>query len=303
MKARHPSSAARKNNLPLLAGAPVQFLPHLSAALKECWRDHQRKLKRCQREFSEKAVHQTRVATRRLLSLIELHGRLLHGKSWKKARRALKDYLDIFDVLRDAHVQLQAVEAMINQFPELAGFKAALMQEEKRAAKKAGKKVRNTKTRKLDRWITELKIELRRGQETVPPRKLASMAMAGLDSGFRRVVELQQRIDPADSATIHRTRIAFKQFRYMIEALAPLLPGVTELELKAMQHYQSVFGELQDAEVLLSSAERFLRKHKAGPQTIEKVHTELSRRRRDAIEHCMRIADQLSLFWPLPKPK
>jgi CHAD domain-containing protein len=282
---------------------PAALLPHITAALKSGWRDHRRKLSRCQHDFSEKAVHQTRVATRRLLSLVELQGHLLPGRSWRKACRALKLYLDHFGNLRDAHVQLQAVETMMLDFPELSGFRAALRKEERRCANKARKKVRNTKLRKLDQWIAELKSELRAASKTVPANLLSAKAIAGVDSAFARVVKLRSRIDPEDSETIHRTRLAFKKFRYLVEVLAPLLPGVNQAQLKAMHHYQSVLGEVQDAEVLLAGAERFFRQHKSASPFSDRIQSELSRRRLKTIRVCLRMADHVYHFWPLPRDK
>ena len=43
---------------------------------------------------------------------------------------------------------------------------------------------------------------------------------------FARTMRLQIKVNPEETKTIHRTRIAFKHFRYMIEALLPLLPTV-----------------------------------------------------------------------------
>ena len=60
--------------------------------------------------------------------------------------------------------------------------------------------------------------------------------------------------------------MAFKKFRYMVEALAEHLPGATQGRLAAMHHYQTMMGDIQDAEVLLAALDKFLRKQEIKPE-------------------------------------
>jgi triphosphatase len=288
---------------PAWAAPAPALVPHLHSSLKKDWRDHQRRIKRCQNDFSEKAVHQTRVATRRLLSLVELLGSLISGRSWKKARRALKRYLGHFGDLRDAHVQLQTVNSLSKELPELEGFRAALLRQEQRHAKKARTKVNGTRLRRLGKWIDELKDDLAQTSKKVSPEKLAGRALAGLDKAFLKVVKSRRQIDPGDSATIHRTRLAFKKFRYTAEVLSPLLRDMDERKLEAMNQYQSMLGKVQDAEVLLAGAERFLQKQKARRATVLRIRSELSRRRLELVEAALKKADDLYRFWPMARRK
>ena len=87
------------------------------------------------------------------------------------------------------------------------------------------------------------------------------MLLRSVDRAFSRTRQLRARIDPRDTRTIHRTRVAFKKFRYMVEALAEYLPGGDRPSAwPAMRHYQTMMGEIQDAEVLLRTLDKFLRK-------------------------------------------
>jgi CHAD domain-containing protein len=65
-------------------------------------------------------------------------------------------------------------------------------------------------------------------------------------------------VDERDTKTIHCTRVAFKEFRYMVEALADCLPIATEHRLEAMHDYQTLMGDVQDAQVLLAAVDKFL---------------------------------------------
>jgi len=58
--------------------------------------------------------------------------------------------------------------------------------------------------------------------------------LTAITRAFDRVAQLCDRVKASDTDTIHCTRIAFKRFRYMTEALAPLLPAVTDHHRQAM---------------------------------------------------------------------
>jgi inorganic triphosphatase YgiF len=80
--------------------APVQtadVLQHLGESLNTQWRRYRKRLRRCQGQFSQDAVHDVRVETRRLLSTIELLGAFIPERDIQKVRRALKRHLDTFD--------------------------------------------------------------------------------------------------------------------------------------------------------------------------------------------------------------
>ena len=105
--------------------APVQtadVLKHLGDSLNMQWRRYRKRLKRCQKRFSNEAVHDVRVETRRLLSTIELLGAFIPEPDIKKVRRALKRHLDTFDQLRDTQVQLGYVGRMAGTFPDAHEF-------------------------------------------------------------------------------------------------------------------------------------------------------------------------------------
>src|SRR5512138_3690242 len=78
----------------------------LLAALEERWKKYRTELKRCRDEFSNEAVHDLRVATRRMLALVKLLNSVDRHPRLKKLNNAFKDQLDEFDDLRDTQVIL-----------------------------------------------------------------------------------------------------------------------------------------------------------------------------------------------------
>src|SRR5215469_13465442 len=66
----------------------------LSRLLKSQCKQYRKQLRRCQKKFSEKAVHDSRVAARRLISVVELLAPFLPPARVKKIERLLKQHLD-----------------------------------------------------------------------------------------------------------------------------------------------------------------------------------------------------------------
>jgi CHAD domain-containing protein len=65
-------------------------------SLHDRWQSFRAELKRCRKKASEGAVHDLRVATRRLISTLDLVARVHPEADLRKARRALKKQLDLF---------------------------------------------------------------------------------------------------------------------------------------------------------------------------------------------------------------
>ena len=274
---------------------------YLAASLRKQWKRYRKKLKRCQRDFSQSAVHESRVETRRLIAIVDLLGAFLADGSVKKTRRILKRHLDHFDELRDTHVQLLSVGKMLRTFPALQPFHTALEEQERRAVKSTARKIKRIKAARLARFVEALAKGLEEGPKPGARRRSGpTRLMQAVNRAFSRVGELRRRIDPRDTATIHQTRVAFKSFRYMIEALAPLFPEVSPRQLRAMKEYQSMMGEIQDSEVLLASFAKFRRKEQINPDSAGRFEEELLRRRQWLIGAYLQNTDQFREFWRSP---
>ena len=293
MEPTRPSSGA---NGPGSRGAGL-----LARSLKRHWKRYRKQLKRCQRKCSSGAIHAFRVETRRLLSTVELLGGFLPARQVEKARRLLKRHLDVFADLRDTQVQLAAVGGMRRAFPAARPFQACLREQEERFIRKTRKNIRKVRTGRLGKLIAACREDAEKQLNEAAPRKALAALLRSVDRAFRRTRQLRMRIKARDAWTIHRTRVAFKKFRYMVEELAEHLPAVTGERLTAMHHYQTVMGEIQDAEVLLAALDKFLRKQEIKPEPARRFRAELMRRRQRLIRVYLKAADQLLEFWPLPK--
>jgi CHAD domain-containing protein len=283
--------------------APVQtadVLEHLGVSLNTQWRRYRKRLKRCQEHFSEEAVHDVRVQTRRLLSTIELLGAFIPERDIQKVRRALKRHLDTFDQLRDTQVQLGYVGRMAGTFPDASAFYDWLRNRKARFTRTTRKAVKHIKTKRLGRWLAAFEKEIWLQRKRITRERAFAIVRRAINQAFARVAQRCRHVRADDTKTIHRTRIAFKRFRYMIEALAPLLPAVTEDHRRALRGYQCMMGDIQDMEVLLAALDKFVQKEKVNARSARRLKKELVRWRRMLIEIYLNAAGRLRRFWPPP---
>jgi CHAD domain-containing protein len=298
MNARRAPTTRSRRTTPARTPLP-DFRALLLGSLDERWRTFRTELKRCQKKYSEASVHDLRVASRRLISTLDLIASVDPEGNHRKTRRALKRPLQAFSPLRDVQVQLLAVDQMLPSFPELQRFYGYLMGRERGLVQRLSGAVKRIKIAKIRQAIGTTARRVEALLDT--PEKLREQrgeALSAVGTAFSRVVERQLAVDPTDAATIHRVRVAFKKFRYMVEALAPLLKWVTRKRLKAMNAFQGSMGDIQDAEVILQSVQAFARKRgQKGHTSLARAQEELARRRTALIEDFLGSAKTLYTFW------
>ena len=279
--------------------APVAVGPFLAAALESRWESYRKQLRQCQEKFSEEAVHELRVATRRLLAQFTLLSCVAPSAALEKARRILKRRLAALGDLRDTQVQRLFIEQKTARFPELVLLLAWLQRRERRLAKAAAEKVNRFKTRKLEKWISAMigHLTANAGRSRAQSR-LASRVLRAAAEAFAEAVERRRAIDLADLRTIHQTRVAFKRFRYMLESLSPGLTGLSKRQLRALAYYQRKMGIIQDLEVMQACVARYTRGDKKREALLQRFSRHLRQRRARALRSFLKSADRLYEFWP-----
>ncbi len=103
---------------------PVAWPAFLADALRSSSRRHEDLRRRCMQKASKRSIHDLRVDTRRQLALAALAGEVC-GAQTDKIRRSLERCMHDTTKLRDAQVQLEQVEAMFPEHPELRAFRRA----------------------------------------------------------------------------------------------------------------------------------------------------------------------------------
>ena len=278
---------------------PLTVGPFLARSLGARWELYRAQLRSCQKEFSEETVHELRVATRRLMAQIVMVSFVTPGKAADKTRRVLKRRLKALGELRDTHVQRLFIERHLARFPGLFLVRDFLQRRERRLEKAAAAKVKAFKARKLEALILKLGDRLAsRPSWAGRPDRLLNVVVGATGQAFAEVVRRRQAIDPAEPGTIHRTRIAFKKFRYMVESLSPDLTGLEKRDLRALAYYQRRMGNLQDLEVMQQCITAYVAGDPGREAVLRPFVRYLKARRARALRGFLASADDLFAFWP-----
>jgi CHAD domain-containing protein len=308
----HPHPPQRTRNVPGWLAEPAAIKlafpakpqaaaagPFLAAALNRRWQSYRERLRQCQEDFSEEAVHELRVATRRLLAQFILLSCVAPSVALEKVRRTFKRRLSALGNLRDTHVQRLFIEQQAARFPELLLLCAWLERRERRLVKSAAGKVSRFKTGRVEKCITAMDYDLTaNGGRARAQSQLATAVLRAAAEAFAEAVERRQAIDPADLRTIHQTRVAFKRFRYMMESLSPGVTGLSKRQLRALAYYQRKMGIIQDLQVIQACVARYTRKDRTREALLYRFSRYLERRRARALRSFLKFADHLFEFWP-----
>ena len=96
---------------------------------------------------------------------------------------------------------------------------------------------------------------------------------------------------------MHRTRVAFKKFRYMVESLSPAMIDLGKPHLRRLSVYQRRMGRLQDLEILQACLADFVRIHPRVATMLKGFGHYLCRRHARVLRECLNHADDLFSFW------
>jgi CHAD domain-containing protein len=273
-------------------------------SLNTRWDKYKAELKTCRLEFSEAAVHDFRVAARRLLAALDLLRAVMRDPRIQKTRRILKDQLDDLDDLRNIQALLADISETIHEVPALQPYQEYLQHKEKKLLRIARKEIKSVKIESLSKRIQKLNKTLEAFEQT----ELEGSLFSAVDEIYAIVNRRYAMVDPSQPATIHRVRLAFKKFRYMIETLYPILQHAPSDYLKRLHDYQVSMGDIQDMEVTLQELADFGELAPASYDP-EPARTYYMKRHAFALSHYIEDKGEIITFWraapdqPFPEEK
>ena len=232
---------------------PINAPQLLLVLIDRHWDKYKTERRLCRDQFSNEAVRGLRIATRRMLALVQLLRTLNLGPNLQKLRCTFKEQLDSFDSLRDTQVVLAEISGTVQEISALLPFQEYLQKREKRllrSVKKIFKQIKPGDTTR--RIVRRSEIFEDRAIEKIPVRILQAV-----DEAFLITEQRLGWVSSADAATIHSVRLAFKKFRYLVEMIHPTLENFPQENLERMKNYQGVMGRIQDIEILLRSLADF----------------------------------------------
>jgi CHAD domain-containing protein len=272
----------------------------LSQEVRKARHKYAARLEAVRKKFSQKSIHQLRVETRRVLALLDLLHALHPDASLAKLSKNFEKRLKQFGSLRDVQVQLQLLRAVWDRHPEALPFKQFLKRREEKLETRLAHCLAKTKPTAGNRKLKELEKSLL--QAPSQPIELARVRRL-LTGRFDRVQQARQAVRSDDPALVHRLRIAFKSYRYLVELLDPIYPACTPRQLKRMKEYQRAAGRIQDLEMLLGRMAHSVRRRKLNPSGLRSLRHEIIQRRDRALAGFIRRIDRLDQFRPHPVAK
>jgi CHAD domain-containing protein len=223
-------------------------------AFDQQWDRYRKQFKAARRELSGDSVHDLRVAARRLLALIDILGSLDTHPHVKELHRFLKKQLDQLDELRDAQVMLEEAAQRLHTLPQLSMFEGYLEGRLESLMQQAHKKIRSSKPSDLKEHIKRIRGVAKKHSDDT---KLLDRLEQAVDEAHAETMRAFGDLNSQDPVTIHHVRVAFKNFRYMIETIRPLLPDFPGSYLERMHAYQDAMGKVHDTMVILDRIRAF----------------------------------------------
>jgi CHAD domain-containing protein len=235
---------------------------------------------------SDEAVHDLRVAIRRVLAWIAVRDALQGpDRRLREARLSLKALMSPLGKLRDAHVKRDWIRNVVPEGDEPSFLFAVLAASDVRRWEEKVRKLLGAQSAK------RLRLPIPKGgggrggrlETAVPAREL----LRELEREVSK--HLKAALDPAHPEALHRMRLAFKKYRYAAEVLLPLFPMATEETAKRLHAFQTLLGTIHDFDMILEEAHAF-RSDILGVVTESTLETVFRRLRKEKFREFRRTA-------------
>jgi CHAD domain-containing protein len=253
------SNGITENNLPLKSAAEQEHFMFIDL-LDQCQKKFYEEMKYCQKDLGEESVHDARVAARRLIALLNLLLPAAVSNPDPESMRELNRIIRLSGGLRDWDAQINYTFNLLPSNSELKDFYSSLVIHRYQAAQRLKQRLKTIDPddiKKTVRFIHKQFVIL--FQDPSGYDKIKTNILQTIDQELLTVLEAADKIDPDKPNTIHRLRLALKNYRYSVEVMNPILT-ITEPEYEALQAYQTMLGDIQDLEVLGSSLDQYISK-------------------------------------------
>lgn len=200
----------------------------------------------------DEAIHDLRVAIRRLRTLLKL-SRPVYGRFHADAvRRAFTEIQSATGDLRDEEVLEETLDELPMEDEGFVAWKARRKSRERNLRRAVVQRLRAgdlTRARAMLRGLLALPVKPARNKD------LARFARKCVERARVRV-DAQRDVDPSDVVGMHELRIAFKELRYSAELLCEALPLDLRVLSEPAAKFQKRLGEVHDVDMALVTARR-----------------------------------------------
>ena len=199
------------------------------------------------------ALHDFRVALRRLRGLFRVYRAPLGPRISKRLRRRLSAVADATGAGRDADVMLAWIASQMKDLTRAERVGARWLAERIRNRRDADPEARRLPSR-FDRLERRLRKRLTAGSG-VPatpggPSFAGTTARLVTDAAVALTAALRQIRSPDDTEAAHHARLAGKHLRYLLEPVAEVAAGAPAL-IERLRSLQETLGEFNECHVMV----------------------------------------------------
>ena len=218
--------------------------PYVVKKLRELDHDLAAAVPRVMESSDDEAIHDLRVAIRRLRTMLKM-ARPLFGR-WHAdvVRKGFADVMKATGDLRDEEVLEETLDGL-SEHPAFGLWLSARTAREKKLRRAVVARIQRGE---LDRARLMLKALLVFPFDPERNMELSKFARRTVERA-RRVVEKGRDVSPDDMLGLHELRISYKELRYSIELLADALPLDARAMLEPAVVFQKRLGEIHDVDV------------------------------------------------------
>jgi CHAD domain-containing protein len=200
----------------------------------------------------DEAIHDLRVAIRRLRTLLKLARPVFGAYHSDAVRAAFTVVHRATGALRDAEVLDETLDSVASDSPAFVAWKMRRRARERSLRRSVVQRLRHgdlARARRLLRALVTLPV--------VPKRDLAASKLARRSvERARRNVERRRDAPTENGTALHALRIAYKELRYATELLADALPADIAAMAEPASKFQKRLGEIHDVDMALAALKR-----------------------------------------------
>jgi CHAD domain-containing protein len=220
--------------------------------LRQRWRAYSAALDAVRRRPTRKAIHDFRVATRRLLAIVRLARGIAPDckPSWFEAR--LQAPFRAAGRIRDTQLAVDQLDALRARHPCARGLRTGLLRRLPRLKRRLKRRLAQLRARPLRKRLRRLRdAASRRGASRTGAALLQRLQRANLARARRAVRTAMAGSSQPSAAALHALRVAIKNLRYMSEAAERIRLVARRDTSSSFEAWQRSLGGIADRRALL----------------------------------------------------
>ncbi|TAL70293.1 MAG: CHAD domain-containing protein [Bacteroidetes bacterium] len=249
-------------------------------ALEKVFANYSKRYNSCIKNFSDDSVHDLRVSIRRFTALLKLLESLYPNEYISQLKRVIKQQLKAFSKLRDTDVQIGNLKDVIHKEPVLYTFYNSLLKNETDLINGIQESLPDYNIIEIEGLVLFIRMELKKQIYANPVSENQIIMIA--KQAFIRVFDLYEEANAEDLDSVHKVRLAFKNYRYLMEIIQTMEPD-TKYNFEAMKEFQTILGNIQDNVSLLRDLQSFISFQWEIPDDAYKPAIEVIMKQRDEL--------------------